>query len=166
MAVPSIMYGMNVMKWTKGELDKLDVIQNKVGRMALGANIYVGVEAVRGEKLVGVCLMAELNYKVRMERMSENRWVKKVFMWNSRKSMSERACKRKTSRCGPQSWAKLVKKAKVKLQLLHLKCSLVSLTFLCKTKKPKVHGIKCFTSSFISSFTFKQLLLEKSSVEQ
>ena len=49
MAVPSIMYGMNVMKWTKGELDKLEVIQNKVGRMALGANRYVGVEAIRGD---------------------------------------------------------------------------------------------------------------------
>ena len=49
-AVPSIMYGKNVMKWTKGELDKLEVIQNKVGRMALGANRYVGVEAIRGDR--------------------------------------------------------------------------------------------------------------------
>ena len=37
---------MNVMKWTKGELDKLEVIQNKVGRMTLGANRYVGVEVI------------------------------------------------------------------------------------------------------------------------
>ena len=49
MAVPSIMYGMNVMKWTKGELDKLEVIQNKVGRMAQEADRYVGVEAIRGD---------------------------------------------------------------------------------------------------------------------
>ena len=49
MAVPRIMYGVNVMKWTNGELDKLEVIQNKVGRMALGADRYVGVEAIRGD---------------------------------------------------------------------------------------------------------------------
>ena len=48
-AVPSIMYGMNVMKWTKGELDKLEVSQNKLGRMALGENRYVGLEAIRGD---------------------------------------------------------------------------------------------------------------------
>ena len=48
-AVLSIMYGMNVMKWIKCELDKMEVVQNKVGRMALGGNRYVGVEAIRGE---------------------------------------------------------------------------------------------------------------------
>ena len=43
MAVPSIMYGMNVMKWTKDELDKLEVIQNKEGRIVPGANRYAKV---------------------------------------------------------------------------------------------------------------------------
>ena len=43
------MYGVNVMKWTNGELDKLEVIQNKVGRMTQGADRYVGVEAIRGD---------------------------------------------------------------------------------------------------------------------
>ena len=44
----SIMYGMNMLNWTEGELQKLEVIRNKVGRVALGANGYAGVEAVRG----------------------------------------------------------------------------------------------------------------------
>ena len=43
------MYGKNVMKRTKGELDKFEVIQNNVCRMALRANGYVGVEAIRGD---------------------------------------------------------------------------------------------------------------------
>ena len=49
MKVPSIMYGMNVLCWTESELQKLDVIQNKVGIVALGTNKYACVEAIRGD---------------------------------------------------------------------------------------------------------------------
>ena len=55
-----------------------------------------------------------------------------------------------------QSCANVLKKeSKVKLQLFHVKCSLVS--FKLKLHQPK---------SYISSFIFKLLLLEKSSLEQ
>ena len=106
MAVPGIMYGMDVMSWTECELGKLDVLQNKVGRMALGANKYVGVEAIRGE--MGWSLFGErmskavLSYKVRLDRMSVARWPKKVHMWNSRQSKWERGCKRRATKCGYQ----------------------------------------------------------------
>ena len=105
MAVPSIMYGMIVIKWTKCEL-KLEVIQNKVGRMVLEATRYVGVEAIRGG--MGWSLFDErvtksvVIYKVRMESMSNDGLPNKVYLWNSRKSPWEEECKLKLTRCGLQ----------------------------------------------------------------
>ena len=49
MAVPSIMYGLETMPWRINDLDKLEVVENKVGRIALGANRYAAVEAIRGD---------------------------------------------------------------------------------------------------------------------
>ena len=71
MAVPSIMYGVNVLNWTESELQKLEVIQNKVGRVALGANRYACVEAIRGD--MGWSTFSErsmkgnIMYKLRVE---------------------------------------------------------------------------------------------------
>ena len=45
------MYGVNVLNWTESELQKLDVIQNKVRRVALEANRYACVEAIRMEHI-------------------------------------------------------------------------------------------------------------------
>ncbi|KAF2351965.1 hypothetical protein FHG87_017282 [Trinorchestia longiramus] len=33
--VPSIIFGMTVMPWNEGDLEKLEVLQNRVGRLAL-----------------------------------------------------------------------------------------------------------------------------------
>ena len=61
------------------------MIQNRVGRIGLGGNKYVAVEAVRGE--MGWSSFKErgakaiLNFKVRMDLMDNNRWVKKVEKW-------------------------------------------------------------------------------------
>ena len=93
------------MNWTETDIAKLDVIQNKVGRLALGANKYACVEAVRGD--MGWSMFAErltkavLMFKIRMERMNENRWPKRVHVWNSRKSKWEKECFRraKNHRC-------------------------------------------------------------------
>ena len=38
MTVPNIMCGMNVLCWAESELQKLEVTQNKVGRVSLGTN--------------------------------------------------------------------------------------------------------------------------------
>ena len=43
------MYGMEVIPWTMNEVKKMETIQNKIGRLALGANKFVGVEDIRGE---------------------------------------------------------------------------------------------------------------------
>ena len=103
--VPGIMYGMNVMNWTETDVAKLEVIQTKIGRVALGGNKYVGVEAVRGD--MGWSMFNErlskaiIMYKVRIERMDDERWVKRVHAWNIRKSKWEKECFRraKNLRC-------------------------------------------------------------------
>ena len=64
------------MAYTNEEFKKL-VIQNRVGRIGLGGNKYIAVEAIKGEmgwrsfKERGV--KAILNFKVRMELMDNNR---------------------------------------------------------------------------------------------
>ena len=104
MAVPSIMYGMNVLNWTECELQKLEVIQNKVGRVALGANGYVGVEAVRGD--MGWSTFSErsmkgnIMYKLRLERMSGAKWVRKVYNDIGIESKWLKSCKRIVRKCG------------------------------------------------------------------
>ena len=102
MAVPSLMYGLETMRWTKNDLDKLEVVQNKVGRIALGANRYVAVEAIRGE--VGWSTFAEritkaaLRYKVRLEKMDGNRWAKWVYEWSKHDSKWNGMCENKTGK--------------------------------------------------------------------
>jgi hypothetical protein len=106
MAVPSLMYGMNVMTMSASECNKLEVCQNRVGRVALGANRYVGVEAIRGD--MGWSTFRErvmksgMNYKIRLERMDRERWPRKVYEWNSGKSKWERGCKKMVNECGFQ----------------------------------------------------------------
>ena len=39
--------------------------------------------------------MSVVTYKVRMERMSNDRWPKKVYMWNNRKRLWGKKYKRK-----------------------------------------------------------------------
>ena len=86
MAVPSIMYGLETTVWTRNLLDRMEMVQNKAGRIALGANRYVAVEAIKGdmgwstfrEKMA----KAGLRYRVRLNRMDESRWARKVYEWN------------------------------------------------------------------------------------
>ncbi|KAF2350605.1 Protein kinase domain [Trinorchestia longiramus] len=77
-ALPSIMFGMNVMAWNGGDLEKLEVLQNRVGRVALSAPKWRATEALRGD--LGWSLFSErlikavLNYKVKIERMDNKRY--------------------------------------------------------------------------------------------
>jgi hypothetical protein len=48
-AVPRSLYGYEVCTVTKKETKRMETIQNKVARLALGANSYVATEALRGE---------------------------------------------------------------------------------------------------------------------
>ncbi|KAF2347708.1 hypothetical protein FHG87_021537 [Trinorchestia longiramus] len=90
------MFGMNVMAWNGGDLEKLEVLQNRVGRLAFGAPKWTAAEALRGD--LGWNLFSErmvnavLNYKVRIERMENKRWVKQIFEWNLSESLWEKIC--------------------------------------------------------------------------
>ena len=59
-----IMYGMDMTTWCEKEIDKLDVGQNRVARMALNAPRYAFVEALRSD--VGWSTLT-LRYKVKLE---------------------------------------------------------------------------------------------------
>ena len=48
-AVPSLLYGMDTINWSAEELNKLEVFQNKLGRLGLGANKMVRTETIRGD---------------------------------------------------------------------------------------------------------------------
>ncbi|XP_045115935.1 uncharacterized protein LOC123507244 [Portunus trituberculatus] len=85
-AIPSIMYGLETTVWTRKDLNRLEVLQNMTGRIALGANRYVTVEAIRGD--MGWSTFRErlakavLRYRVRLQRMDGSKWTKKVYEWN------------------------------------------------------------------------------------
>ncbi|KAF2366257.1 Protein kinase domain [Trinorchestia longiramus] len=51
------MFGMNVMAWNGGDLEKLEVLQNREGCLALGTPKWTAAEALRGD--LGVCFLKE-----------------------------------------------------------------------------------------------------------
>ena len=97
-AVPSIMYGMDVIAWNESEIDMLEVGHNGIGRMALNAQRYTAVEALRGDvgwsTFRGSLVKATLRYKVRLERMDEERILRKVYLWNESGSQWRKRCMR------------------------------------------------------------------------
>ena len=110
MAVPGLMYGLECMRWTAKDLDKLEVVQNRVARLALGANRYVAVEALRGEagwstfdERIG---KAVLQYKVRLGKMDEDRWARRVYEWACRGSKWEKASNQWEKKCGMQGFTR------------------------------------------------------------
>ena len=103
-AVPGIMYGMNVLGATEKELRDLEIIQNKIGRLALGGNKLEGVESIRGEMGWSTFeeryIKATLNYKVRLEKMGENRWAKKIYREMGNTSKWLKGCVRSVGKIG------------------------------------------------------------------
>ena len=81
--VPRSLYGYEVCKVTKNEIDRMERIQNRVARMALGSNSFVAIEALRGE--MGWSTYEErvskmkLKYKVKLHGLGENNWAGYVF---------------------------------------------------------------------------------------
>ena len=81
-AVPSVMYGMEVIAWSESEIDKLEVRQNRVARMSLNAPRYTSVKALRGDIVWSTFkerhIQVTVRYKVRLERMENTRNARKV----------------------------------------------------------------------------------------
>ena len=90
LAVPSVMYGLEIMEVGGKEKRGLEIVQNRAVRRGLGANRHVATEALRGE--MGWSTFQEridktkINYRVRLEHMSDKRWAKKVFEWRGNKN--------------------------------------------------------------------------------
>ena len=89
-AVPTIMYGTEIIGIGKKEMKGLEIVQNKAARKGLGANRHVGIEALRGdmgwstfEERIN---MTKIKYRVRLEQMESSKWAKKVFIWRNRNS--------------------------------------------------------------------------------
>ena len=89
-AVPTIMYGTELIGIGKKEMKGLEIVQNKAARKGLGANRHVGIEALRGdmgwstfEERIN---MTKIKYRVRLEQMESSKWAKKVFIWRNRNS--------------------------------------------------------------------------------
>ena len=83
-AVPSIMYGMDVVAWNESEIEKLEVGQNRVARMALNAPRYAGTEALRGDMGWGTFteryMKATMRFKIGLERMEDATLARKVYL--------------------------------------------------------------------------------------
>ena len=103
-AVPSLMYGMETIPWTVGELNKMEAVQNKIGRLALGGNKFVGTEAIRGEMGWSTfeerIMKSKLRFKIRIEKMGDNRWVERVSQCAGSSSRWMRDCSRVVEKCG------------------------------------------------------------------
>ncbi|MPC33895.1 hypothetical protein E2C01_027262 [Portunus trituberculatus] len=69
MAIPSIMCDMDVTAWNESEIDKLDVGQNRVARMALNAPRYTAAEVLRGD--MGWNIFRERQIKATLKQMEK-----------------------------------------------------------------------------------------------
>ena len=87
-------------------MQKFEVIQSKLGRVALGASGYTAVEALRGDMGWSTfserCMKGCIGYNIRIERMSNEILVKKVYDHVGVRSKWLKVCK-----CCDQMWIKI-----------------------------------------------------------
>ena len=98
------MYGMEVVRSNRMEEEKRERVQDKIGRVSLGANRYVARDAIRGEMgwspFNERISEAKGKFKLRPEEMDENRWPKKVCRCISERGKWNRECKRRLGKMG------------------------------------------------------------------
>ena len=72
--VPRSLYGYEVCKVSKEEIDKMEKMQNRVARLGLGANSYTAVEALRGEmgwsRYQERIAKMKIRYKIKLQELS------------------------------------------------------------------------------------------------
>jgi hypothetical protein len=82
MVLPSLLYGVGVMDITKKEVNKLQVIENRVYRAMLGAPRHIPVCMLRAE--IGSSMMrtriikTKINYGIHIER-GDNEMMKRMY---------------------------------------------------------------------------------------
>ena len=90
LAVPTIMYGLEVLDIEGKEKRGLEIVQHRAARKGLRANRNVVTEDSRGE--MGWSTFQEridqskIQYRIRLEYMNNKRWARKIFKWKGRKS--------------------------------------------------------------------------------
>ena len=92
---------MDTINWSVEEINKLEFIQNKVGRMGFGATKMVGVEAIKGD--MGWSSFEERlfigKFKIKLEKM-DVRWAKKCYQDVGTRSKWSMNCARIVNKCG------------------------------------------------------------------
>lgn len=84
-AVPSVMCAMDVVAGNDNEIEKLELGQKRVTKVALNAPRYAPVKAIRGNK--GWSMFRErylketFNYRVYLERMEDVRGLLAMYTW-------------------------------------------------------------------------------------
>ena len=111
-AVPSLMYGMNVVNWTNGDMTKLEIVQNKIARLALGSNQMTAVVALSGDmgwsSFEERFMKGRLNYKARIDAMDEDRWVKIISIFYGCRGKWVKSCSRMINRVGlHKTWQRI-----------------------------------------------------------
>ena len=89
-AVPYCLYGSEVTNYREADIQRLEKVQNTVGRWGLGAPRSTAVEAIRGdmgwstfkERIV----KGKLGFLKKIEESSGERWAKRVMLENRRES--------------------------------------------------------------------------------
>ena len=94
---------MDTTSWSAKELNKLETIQNKVGKLEFGTDKMVVTQAIRGD--MGWSTFEERLYKgnqreIWLEKVDRNGWVKIFHLNSGTKSNWNRNCSRITSISG------------------------------------------------------------------
>ena len=101
-AVPAIMYGMEIIPINQAEQKGLEVVQNKMAKACLGANNYAATQALRGEmgwsSFEERINKAKIGYEIRLEKMNENRWAKKILNWTRDSSKFKAEAKKRRNK--------------------------------------------------------------------
>ena len=102
--ISNLSIAMDTINWSVEETNKLELFQNKVGRMGLGANKIVGVESIRGDmgwsSFKERLFKGKLKCKIRLEKMDDDRWAKKCYQEVGTKSRWNMNCARIVNKCG------------------------------------------------------------------
>ena len=102
--VPGVLYGMEAIECSSRDIKLLESIQNRIGRLGLGAKKWTAVEAIRGE--MGWSSVEErvsktkLKYKIRVEGMEDEAWVRRIYKWTGGKSKWGRECRSRLRKIG------------------------------------------------------------------
>ena len=179
-AVPTVMYGMEVLEVKAGEMQGLEVVQRKAARKGLGANRYAPIETLGGE--MGWSTFnervekAKMKYYMRLDYMDGARWPKKVMKWTEERGKTIKDYKRRVRKLGipwqeeeererqlrrgertrtEMQMNKTIEKEVKRKGLIRWKTGIESKPSLKWYKKDKPSGEKCYDGSWESKLLFK-----------